>query len=62
MIVKKRGTDSRITGCQSFTFLRWYTKMKKTIENGRGILEKIPEKRFDSVLLEKDGNVYERKN
>ena len=22
----------------------------------------IPEKRFDSVLLEKDGNVYERKN
>ena len=62
MIVKKRGTDSRITGCQSFTFLRWYTKMKKTIENGREILEKIPGKHFDSVLPEKDGNVYERKN
>lgn len=27
--------------------------MKKTIENGRGILEKIPEKRFDSVLPER---------
>jgi len=36
--------------------------MKKTIENGRGILEKIPEKRFSNVLPEKDGNVYERKN
>ena len=27
--------------------------MKKTIENGRGILEKMPEKRFDSVLPER---------
>jgi len=36
--------------------------MKKTIENGREILEKIPGKRFDGVLPEKDGNIYEREN
>lgn len=47
MIVKKRGTDSRITGCQSFTFLRWYTKMKKTIEKDR---------RMELFMEEKDMN------
>lgn len=43
----KRRTDSQKFGCQSFTFLRWYTKMKKTIEYDREILKKS-EERFEN--------------
>ena len=43
----KRRTDSQKFGCQSFTFLRWYTKMKKTIEKDR---------RMELFMEEKDMN------
>ena len=54
----KRRTDSQKFGCQSFTFLRWYTKMKKTIEYDREIL-KNRRNVLKTMIPEKDGNIYE---